>query len=39
MDKARGVSKFSVEYFLSLNAENFVKEPFSVSLISGIEKC
>ena len=33
------VSKFSVEYFLSHSAENFVKEPFSVSLISGIEKC
>ena len=33
------VSKFSVEYFLSHSAESFVKEPFSVLLISGIEKC
>ena len=40
MDKRGGeVSKFSVEYFLSQSAEKFVKEPFSVSLVSGIEKC
>ena len=32
------VSKFSIEYFLSQGAENFLKEPFSVSLISVIEK-
>ena len=34
-----GGSRLSVENFLSHNAENFVKEPFSVSLASGIEKC
>ena len=32
-------SRFSVDYFLSHSAENFVKEPFSNLLISGIEKC
>ena len=34
-----GVSRFSVENFLSHSAENFRRgEPFSVSLISGTEK-
>ena len=34
-----GVSRFSVEFFLSHSAENFRRgESFSVSLISGIEK-
>ena len=33
------VSRFSVEIFSSHSAENFCGEPFSVSLISGIEKC
>ena len=40
MDKGaerEGVSIFFSEYFLSHSAENFVKEPFSTSLISGIE--
>ena len=42
MDKGGGreeVSRFSVKKFLSHSAEIFVKEPFSVSLISDIEKC
>ena len=40
MDKRKGgVSRFSVEYFLSHSAENFVKQPFSGSLISGTEEC
>ena len=42
MDKGVGVkevSKLSVEYFLSHSAEKFLNEPFSVSLVSGIEKC
>ena len=34
----RGVPRFSVDYFMSHDAETFVGEPFSVSLISGIEK-
>ena len=34
-----GVWRFSFENFLSHSGENFVGEPFSVSLISGIEKC
>ena len=33
-----GVSKFSVEFFCLTVPENFVREPFSVSLFSGIEK-
>ena len=33
-----GVSRFSVEVFLSHSAEKFRGEPFSVSLISGIEE-
>ena len=37
--KGRGVSRFSVEIFLSHSAEKFRGEPFSVSLISSIEKC
>ena len=37
--KGGGVSRFSVENFLSHSAENFRRgESFSVSLISGIEK-
>ena len=38
MDKRGGVSKISVENFLSHSAEKIRREPFSVSLISGIEK-
>ena len=38
-EKGEGVSRFSVESFLSDSAENFSRgESFSVSLISGIEK-
>ena len=39
-EKGEGVSRFSVENFLSHSAENFRRggESFSVSLISGIEK-
>ena len=33
-----GVSSFSVEFFLSHSAENFLGEPSSVSLISGVGK-
>ena len=33
-----GVSRFSVENFLCRSAKNFIGEPFSVSLNSGIEK-
>ena len=34
-----GVSKCSVEIFCCLNVPNyFVEEPFSLSLVSGIEK-
>ena len=33
-----GVSRFSVENFLSHSAEKFCRGTFSVSLISGIEK-
>ena len=35
----RGTSRFCIENFLSHSAENFVGQPFSVSLIWGIEKC
>ena len=35
----KGVSRFSVESFSLTVPKNFVKEPFSVSLISGIKKC
>ena len=39
ISSAGGVSRFSVENFLSRSAENFRRgESFSVSLISGIEK-
>ena len=42
MDKRGGgggeVSRYSVKNFLSHSAESFIGEPFSVSLISGIEK-
>ena len=34
----REVSRFSFESFLSDGAEKFRREPFSVSLISGVEK-
>ena len=38
MDKRGGrISLFSVEFFLSHIAKTFVGEPFSVSLISGVE--
>ena len=33
-----GVSRLSIENFLSHSAENFLLEPFSVSLITGTEK-
>ena len=33
-----GVARFSVDYFMSHSTETFVGEPFSASLISGIEK-
>ena len=40
MDKRGGeYQDFLSNIFLSHITENFVKEPFSVSLISGIEKC
>ena len=32
-----GVSQFSVEFFCLTVPKNYVKEPFSVSLISGIK--
>ena len=39
MNKREGeVSRFSVDLFWSHNAENFVGQPFRVSLNSGIEK-
>ena len=34
-----GVSRFSFETFFFTMPKNFVGEPFSVSLISGIENC
>ena len=34
-----GLSRFSIEKFLSHSAEKVVGQPFRVSLISGIEKC
>ena len=34
----RGVARFSVDYFMSHSTETFVGEPFSVSIISDIEK-
>ena len=34
----RGVARFSVDYFMSHSTKTFVGEPFSVSLISVIEK-
>ena len=38
MDKRGGrITLFSVEFFLSHIAKTFVGEPFSVSLISGVE--
>ena len=37
-DKKGGVSKFSVENFLSHSAKKAVGEPFSLSFFSGIEK-
>ena len=37
-ERGEGVSRFSVEIFLSHSAKNFVGEPFRVSLSSGIEK-
>ena len=36
--RGEGVSRFSVESFLSHSAENFSREPIPVSLISGTEK-
>ena len=36
--RGEGVSRFSVESFLSHSAENFVGKPFGVSPISGTEK-
>ena len=36
--RRQGVSKNSVEFYLSHSAKNFVDEPFGVSLISSIEK-
>ena len=36
--RRKGVSRFSVENCLSHSAGNSVGEPFSVSLVSGIEK-
>ena len=33
-----GVSRFAVEFFCLTVAKNFVGQPFSVSLISGMEK-
>ena len=38
MDNRGGVSGFSVEIFFLTEPKNFLGEPFSVSLISGIEK-
>ena len=38
LDKKRGVSRLSVEIFCSTVPKKFVGEPFSVSLISVIEK-
>ena len=39
MDKTEGgVSRFSIEIFLSHSAENFRRESINISLISGIEK-
>ena len=38
LDKRGGVSRYSVEVFCFTVPKNFVGEPFSVSLISGIEK-
>ena len=38
MDKKGGVTKFSVEIFCPKVQRNFVGEPSSLSLISGIEK-
>ena len=38
MDKRGGVSRFSVEIFCLAEPKNAVGEPFSLSLISGIEK-
>ena len=35
---SQGVARFSVDCFMSHSTEIFVEEPFSVSLISGIEK-
>ncbi len=37
MGRGGGVSKLSVEKFLSQSAEKFLGEPFSVSSIPGIE--
>ena len=34
-----GITIFRRKFFVSLLPKNFVKEPFSVSLISGIKKC
>ena len=38
MDKSGGVSRFSVEIFCLTVPKNAIGEPFSLSLISGIEK-
>ncbi len=38
LDKKGGVSRYSAEVFCFTVPKNFVGEPFSVSLISGIEK-
>ena len=38
MHKGGGVTRYSVDYFMSHSTETFVGEPFSVSLISSIEK-
>ena len=35
----RGYHKFPSKFFCLTVPKNFVKEPFSVSLISGIKKC
>ena len=35
---SQGVARFSIDYFMSQSTETFLGEPFSVSLISGVEK-
>ena len=36
--REKGLSKFSVKKLLSQSAKNFVRKPFSLSLLSGVEK-